>query len=390
MKRPDPVYSQAPDLPRPLGTAGWELRASHDDADVDTMRAAIEQDLSGGVDGLLIDRSDHLEQRLEGVDLGAVAVSLHANRGESAEALLELDPEAGCLGLDPIGSYARKQLLDVESALTALPAAVEASRPGLRPLCIDTGLYEHAGASDAQAIALALGTAAEMLRAAGAEVLQGTEVRLRLRPTLFGSIARLRALRLCWARLAEVAGIEAPLFAHVRPSLRWLTLQDPHVNLLRNTVVVTAGALGGADAITSLRLESVLGAELSRRVARNTQLVLRDEAHLDAVRDPAGGSYAVESRTLELAEAAWSLFQELEEGGGLVRALSEGRVARWVHASAEQEAQALSAGELAILGVTCFPPPADMVRAQLRQPATVPGDLFVATRLEELLAGSSL
>ena len=207
---------------------------------------------------------------------------------------------------------------------------------------IDTSDWHHRGATDAQDIAIVLALAVDTAR-------QGRplgEVHLRLGVALFGNVVKLRALRRCWDAVMDALSIEHPLFVQVRVSDRVLSPLDPHVNLLRNTVVVVSGALGGADAIVS-EVEPALG-DIGPRVAENTQRVLEMESHLGLFRDPTGGSYAVESLTDDLAQEAWALFQRIEGEGW---AWLEDAVA----AADSRRASAIADRSIPVLGTTVFP-----------------------------------
>jgi methylmalonyl-CoA mutase len=113
-----------------------------------------------------------------------------------------------------------------------------------------------------------------------------------------------------------------------------LTKRDPHVNMVRATIAVVAAGLGGADAITVLPFTTALGLpdRFARRLARNTQLVLLEEANLARVTDPAAGTGFAEAVTLELSHAAWRMFQEIEAAGGAWKALEQGAVQRKIAA----------------------------------------------------------
>jgi len=134
----------------------------------------------------------------------------------------------------------------------------------------------------------------------------------------FQSIAKLRALRKLWAKAIEACGAGAQAASGLRvvveTSRRVISHRDPWVNLLRNTAASFAGAVGGADAIITLPMDVAVGLsdESSRRLARNTQLILQEECHLNQTADPAGGSWFLEKLTDEVAEKAWSLFQQVE------------------------------------------------------------------------------
>src|SRR5690606_8870277 len=115
----------------------------------------------------------------------------------------------------------------------------------------------------------------------------------------------------------------AAMHLHARTARRVLTTRDPYVNLLRNTVAVFAAGVGGAESITSAPLDSAIGQPdaSGRRIARNTLHVLQSESHLGRVIDPAGGSWYLDWLTDQMANKAWSSFQQIEQQGGMRKAL---------------------------------------------------------------------
>ena len=138
-----------------------------------------------------------------------------------------------------------------------------------------------------------------------------------------------------------------------------LTAIDPWTNLLRLTVAGFAGAVGGADALVLGAFSDALGApaERARRLARNTQLILAEEAHLGRAADPMAGAWAIESLTDQLARQGWSCLQAIERQGGLAAALSSGFVAAEIEGVRAARETAIGEGGLPILGVTRFPDP---------------------------------
>src|SRR5699024_10228136 len=150
-----------------------------------------------------------------------------------------------------------------------------------------------------------------------------------------------------WDKVTRDSGVTGQARAqqqHAVTSPVMLTQRDPRVNLLRNTIATVAAGIGGARAVTTLPFDAALGLpdEFARRLARNTQSVLLDEARLSQVIDPAGGSWYVESRTAELAQQAWSWFQELEAAGGLPAALESGLIAERLDTTWQHRASAIA------------------------------------------------
>ena len=145
---------------------------------------------------------------------------------------------------------------------------------------------------------------------------------------------------------------------HARVSKRVLTLRDPYVNLLRNTVACFAAGIGGAEAITSVPFDAVAGLPdaLSRRIARNTVLVLQEEAHLHRVIDPPGGSWYLDWLTDQVAEKAWAIFQEIERGGGMLQAICRAAGSReQIDSAFAPRAKNLARRKEGITGVSEFP-----------------------------------
>jgi methylmalonyl-CoA mutase len=225
---------------------------------------------------------------------------------------------------------------------------------GRKRLLVSTLAYHDSGADAADEIALALSTAVALLGAdaegpAGVEVAVGRET--------FVEMAKLRALRVCWRKLWAAAGVaDAPLTVHAVCSWRTLAQRDPWVNMLRVTTQVFAAVLGGADLVTPAPFDQALGApaDLGQRVARNTGLVLREESALGKVRDPAAGSYYLETLTDALAREGWKRFQALEREGGIVSAVTSGRLRERLEAKWKERLDAIAKRKIPVLGVSEF------------------------------------
>ncbi len=176
----------------------------------------------------------------------------------------------------------------------------------------------------------------------------------------FLSIAKLRAARRLWANVVAACGGSSSAGAmqiHARTSNRVLTQRDPYVNLLRNTVAAFSAGVGGADAITSVPFDHLTGPpdEFSRRVARNTVLVLQEEAHLHRVIDPAGGSWFLDQLTEQVATTGWKVFQQVEGQGGMLKALESGWIAQQIDAAFAPRAKDIARRKEGITGVSEFP-----------------------------------
>ena len=136
-----------------------------------------------------------------------------------------------------------------------------------------------------------------------------------------------------------------------------LTRRDPWVNILRNTAACFAAGVGGADIVTVRNFTDAMGlpGKLARRLARNTQVIAQEESSLGRVVDPPGGAWAIEKLGNDLAEAAWTLFQQVEREGGLVKALQSGGFQTGVAEARSARLKAAAKRKEPITGVTDFP-----------------------------------
>ncbi|MFJ9692002.1 methylmalonyl-CoA mutase family protein [Kitasatospora sp. NPDC101183] len=373
---------------RPQGSAvaGWDVRQRHADPAPARVNEAVLADLEHGVSSLWLELGSDglpvadLPAALAGVYLDLAAVALDAGPGftAAAEALFALYEErevspgaaAGNLGADPLGLQARTGDASRTDALlgeaAALAARCAGAYPNLRALTVDALPYHEAGASPAQELGSSLATGVAYLRAltaAGLSVdaaLGQLEFRYAADADQFLTIAKFRAARRLWARVAEASGASTEAGAqrqHAVTSRVMMTARDPWVNMLRTTVACLAAGVGGADAVTVLPFDTAIGRPdaFARRIARNTQAILLEESHLARVIDPAGGSWYVEELSEELARAAWAWFQEIERAGGQQAALAGGLVAERIEATWAERTVRLAKRREPVTGVSEFP-----------------------------------
>ncbi|TJZ56857.1 methylmalonyl-CoA mutase small subunit [Streptomyces piniterrae] len=393
---------------RPEGTtvSGWDVRQRHVHADPERANEAVLADLENGVTSLWLTVGDggvpvtELPRALRGVylDLAAVALDAGADFVAAAEELLglyaasgvPLSEATGTLGADPLGLLARtgddsKLRIQLEAA-TRLAARSAADSPKLRALAVDALPYHEAGGSTAEELGASLATGVAYLReltAAGLDVdtaCRQLEFRYAATADQFLTIAKLRAARRLWARVAEVCGASPEASAqrqHAVTSTVMMTRRDPWVNMLRTTVAGLSAGVGGADAVTVLPFDAALGLPdaFARRIARNTQSVLLEESHLSKVIDPAGGSWYVESLTAELARSAWAFFQEIEGAGGQAAALRSGLIGERLAATWRRRSEDLAHRREPITGVSEFPHLAESPVQRDPAPAPVGGGL---------------
>jgi methylmalonyl-CoA mutase len=374
--------------------AGWDVRQRHADPDSRATGAAIRTDLENGVTSVWLVLGQGglpvsaLKEALSEVylDLAPVILDAGAQTGDAAQALLELAAErgvepaslSGSLGADPLGLAARTGAAARLEPAVELALRCSAEYPGLRAITVDATVYHDAGGSDAQELGCSIAAGVAYLRAltdAGLgvdEALRVLEFRYAATADQFLTIAKLRAARRLWSRVArvcEASAGEGGQHQHAVTSSAMMTARDPWVNMLRTTIAAFAAGIGGADAVTVQPFDTRLGLPdgFARRIARNTQTLLLEEASLGRVADPAGGSWYVERLTEELAEAGWAWFQEIEQAGGLAVALRDGLVEGRLAATWGERRANLAHRRDPLTGVSEFPNLAE--RLPVRAPA---------------------
>ena len=393
-----PIAGRAPGVP-------WQVLARVDHPDSAAANAEARHEITDGATGLSVvfagargsyshgieASADALARVFENIDASALTVELDVGwNNDVARRLGECRTISAArqlrFGLDPIGTMASaggSALPWAETAPSFAAAAVDLKRRGFAgPLAVaDARPVHDAGGSEAQELAFAIAAATAYLRALETAGLGLDEARatiffrLAVDADQFLSIAKLRALRLLWARVEEACGLAPkPVFVSATTAWRMLTQRDPWVNLLRATVAVFSAGLGGADSVTVLPFTAALGLpdRFARRLARNTQLVLLEEANLAKVADPAAGTGAMGYLTGQLCRAAWALFQEIEAAGGAGAALEKGLIQQKVAAVRSAREAAVATRRDPLTGTSEFPHLSELPVAVLDVPVPKP------------------
>ena len=287
----------------------------------------------------------------------------------------------GAIGYDPTSEFARKG--EIEIALDVLWQKVQDSlimranrAPKLKSLIIDGTVYEAAGASSSQELAFVLSTAIGYihgLTASGIDIdtiAPQMAVKLSLGSNFFMEIAKVRAFRLIWAEMIKAFGgseESQKIWIHGKTAHFNKSTYDIYVNMLRTTTEAFSGVIGGVDSLELDRFDALVNenSEFASRIARNQQLILAEEAHFGKVIDPAGGCYYIESLTADLANTAWSLMQELESEGGMIRCLRAGRIHELIAPIAKARTDAVHTRKDVFVGVNMYANPDDKVQTEL-------------------------
>jgi methylmalonyl-CoA mutase len=315
------------------------------------VNAAVLAGLAEGVSALLIRVGEsgvapgQLAKALDGVYLSMVPVILDAGADYRAacDVLLELvaQVEPGQratlsidLGADPLTASLSDRPAPAIQEVVGVAEQL-ADGQGVRAITVDGPAFHNLGANATWELAASVAAAVSYLRVltkAGLPVtkaLPQISFRLAADDDQFMTIAKIRALRRLWARVAEVVGDPegGAAVVHAETSLPMMTQRDPWVNMLRTTLAAFGAGVGGADTVLVFPFDVAIpggfpgmATSFARRMARNIQLLLLEESHVGRILDPAGGSWFVEDLTEQLAQQAWTHFQSIEKHGGFVDA----------------------------------------------------------------------
>lgn len=355
-----------------------------------------------GTDGV---PSAELDRLLEGVFLDLVPVILDAGveYTAAADAVLALiegfdDEQRARLsvdfGADPLTAALTGAPSATVDEVVAAAGKVTGYLGGVRAVTVDGLALHNLGASASWELAGAIAGGVGYLRLlteAGVPVgdaVAQVSFRFAADDDQFLTIAKLRAARTLWARVAEVAGApeRGATTIHAVTSSPMMSQRDPWTNMLRTTVAAFAAGVGGADTVLVQTFDSAIPGGLagtatsfSRRMARNTQLLLLEESHLGRVLDPSGGSWFVEDLTASLAEQAWAHFQELESQGGFVAA--QDHLTSRIAEIRDRRAEDIAHRRKALTGVNEFP---NLAEAPLAEHDSAPAVARYAAGFESL------
>ena len=257
------------------------------------------------------------------------------------------------------------------------------AKPG--PAAIRADLLHEAGAHAVQELGYAIAAGVERLaELTSTEPVDSAAGRIEfvfaVGPSYFIEIAKLRAARILWAQavsaFAPAADSACRMRLHVRTPRRNKSAYDRYSNLLRVTTEAFSAVVGGCDRLT------VEPFAFDAHLALNVQRILKEESHLDAVADPAGGSYYIEALTDALARPAWALFQQVEAEGGYAKALASGSIGKALAATRDARAKAYSARRRALVGVNNYPNVEEKT-PELETPAAEPATALPLVRVAE-------
>jgi len=334
-----------------------------------------------GKAGVAIDSVEDMKILFDGIDLAKVSVSMTMNGAvlpvlagyivAAEEQGVAQDQLSGTIQNDILKEFMVRNTYIYPPAesmrIVGDIIAYTAERmPRFNSISISGYHIQEAGANQALELALTLADGREYVRTAIAKGLDVDAFAGRLSffwaigMNFYLEIAKMRAARGLWHRImAEFAPKQAKssmLRTHCQTSGWTLTEQDPYNNVVRTTIEAMAAVFGGTQSLHTNALDEAIAlpSEFSARIARNTQLVIQEETHITAIVDPWAGSYAMETLTQQMADAAWEIIEEIESLGGMTQAVQSGWAKLKIEASAAQKQARIDSGQDVIVGVNKY------------------------------------
>ncbi len=334
-----------------------------------------------GKAGVAIDSVEDMKILFDGIPLDKVSVSMTMNGAvlpvlagyivAAEEQGVSQDQLAGTIQNDILKEFMVRNTYIYPPApsmriIGDIIAFCSANMPRFNTISISGYHIQEAGANAALELAYTLADGKEYIRTAIAAGLNIDDFAPRLSffwgigMNFYMEIAKMRAARLLWARIVAEFGPENPkssmLRTHSQTSGWSLTEQDPYNNVVRTTIEAMAAVFGGTQSLHTNALDEAIAlpSEFAARIARNTQLILQEETGITKVVDPWGGSYMMESLTQSIADEAWRLIEEIEEAGGMAKAIETGMPKLRIEEAAAKKQARIDRGEDVIVGVNKY------------------------------------
>ena len=375
----------------------WEIRQDIEtDDETEANRLAVDA-VKRGATGLGLVATE-LQTETDVADLlkgiNTTEVSIHFGAATSYPSLIKIVganavtqklPVAklkGSFDFDPLsyvllnGDFWKSEKSDLAQIASMVKLGKELM-PAMKIINVNGHYFNSAGATLVQELGFSLASGTEYLSLATAAGIAVDDIAPRMMfsfgigSNYFLEIARLRAARMLWAKIvaqykpANDASMQ--MHIHCNTSAWNKTLFDPYVNLLRTTTEAMSAILGGTQSLSILPFDTFYKDpdEFSNRLARNQQIILKEEVYLDKVVDPAAGSYYIENLTQLIADAAWKVFLQVEEKGGMLEAIKSGYVQDLVEKSAGLRLDDIANRRLIQLGTNQHPNPEEQMLARI-------------------------
>ncbi len=375
----------------------WEIRQDIESDDESEANLLAIDAIKRGATGIgLVAEDLETEEDVENLlkNINPAEISIHYGAAPSYPALIRIvgsharshnqpvDKLKGSFDFDPIsylllnGDFWKSEKSDMAQVATMVKLGKELL-PAMKVINVNAHYFNSAGATAVQSLGFSLASGNDYLALATAAGVSVDDAAQRMMFTFgvgsnyFMEIARLRAARLLWAKIVEQykPSSESSMQMHIHSNTSaWnKTLYDPYVNLLRSTTEAMSAIIGGTQSLSILPFDTFYkdADEFSNRLARNQQIILKEEVYLDKVIDPAAGSYYIENLTQLIADAAWKVFLQVEEKGGMVEAVKAGFVQDMIEKSAGQRLDDIANRRIIQLGTNQHPNPIEQMLGQI-------------------------
>ena len=365
----------------------WRCTESVYDTDPYRINNSIKKGLQNGVSAFLIRSKAMKGEGLLGSDLAGAQIQsqddfntlikgiedeqfeLIFDTGLASPAFLAMvqcsafKPERALFCYDPFSFVARHGRLPLPEKKIKSFIRQITEESSSRIFCANTYFWHNSGATIVQELGITLAVLSEFLASVEPDQRWKTAelsfVRMAAGPLYFPEIAKFRAIRLLWSQLLETYEIESkrPLTIFAETTRLNKTVTDPNNNMLRSVTEAMAAITGGADYMAVQPFNSILEEpdEFSKRISRNVQHILRNEAHFDKTADPAAGSYYIETLTDSIGRKAWDFFRQIEKEGGIITALKNGLIQNEIGKSKEDKETAYHSGDRILVGTNNYP-----------------------------------
>lgn len=367
----------------------WHVRQDFEVLDIDETNKCVLDALMKGVTSINFILKEHnlnsqgdFDRLLRGIELTAVELNFCSSDSNAdllsmlsnyiEKSKIDAKCVRGSFNIDPLAQLTLKGECRHESIAAAYTRVAELIKfadeklPNFHIIAVNGGIFPNAGSSIVQELGFSLAMANEYFSNLSDKIDIDTiakhlRINIGISSNYFMEIAKVRALRYMWSKLIEAykpKDIEvAKVYIHAETSNWNKTLFDPYVNVLRSTTESMSSIIGGIDSLTvnpfnkSFQDTDVI----SNRIARNTQIILKEEAYFDKVVDPSAGSYYIEELTSSLIDKAWELFMDIDAKGGYHTCLEKGVVQELVAEMAQKRDMNLASRKEVLLGTNQFP-----------------------------------
>jgi methylmalonyl-CoA mutase len=364
----------------------WEIRQDIEVSEISSANKAALEAIQNGCTsiaflfgGKKLSKTD-FSKLVQGIEIGCINFNI-ADCSNSSEVLDFINEEVSKKGYAKEkmqGSVSSNPLTILSStgnwnesaemnAAYELIQKAEKNLPAYHTLNIDGYIFQEAGSSIVQEIAYSLSMATEYLNRFTEKGLKPEEIVKHIRfnfsvsSNYFMEIAKIRAFRVLWANLVKAYNVSdenlAKAFVHSSTTGWNMTIYDAYVNVLRATTESMSAIIAGTDSLSVKPFDAIYKNpnEFSYRIARNIQIILKEEAYFDKVVDPSSGSYYIENLTDSIATEAWRLFQKIENEGGYLSALEKGSIQADIEAVASKKSAAIASRRDTLLGTNQYP-----------------------------------